>query len=260
MSEIIPLILAPSNLFLPSSLLQQSDEVSCSPESSFITAAHSTVLSAAQPVSSGGVVGSSSRNTANQNHLNNSSKKNNNSHSPAKRSLGAIAAKTVSSTNLLTSTDSVSINSEQDEGRGTPNGTSERNESRAELRDNVGGEEETELSDVDQQPSANDLADDDEEVEPEVTSTPTSTKVPRKCVYKAAEYVVAVHRQLSRQDTYFLQYHKMKPNLFGLPLLVPWYEGCTNKDLYCAVWIQVARFLSPLPPTPPDQANHATDW
>lgn len=83
---------------------------------------------------------------------------------------------------------------------------------------------------------------------------------PRECVYKAADYVVAVHRQLSRQDTYFLQYHKTKPNLFGLPLLVPWYEGCTNKDLYCAVWIQVARFLSPLPPTPPDQANHATDW
>lgn len=81
-----------------------------------------------------------------------------------------------------------------------------------------------------------------------------------KSVYKAADYIVAVHRQLCRQDSYFLQYHKTRPMLFGVPLLVPCYEGCrTNKDLYCAVWIQVARFLSPLPPTPPDQANHATD-
>lgn len=73
-------------------------------------------------------------------------------------------------------------------------------------------------------------------------------------------YLIAVHRKLSRQDTYFLSYHKSRPSLFGVPLLIPCYEGGTNKDLYCAVWIQVARLLSPLPPTPPDQANHATDW
>lgn len=73
-------------------------------------------------------------------------------------------------------------------------------------------------------------------------------------------YLIAVHRKLSRQDTYFLSYHKTRPSLFGVPLLIPCYEGGSNKDLYCAVWVQVARLLSPLPSTPPDQSNHATDW
>lgn len=77
---------------------------------------------------------------------------------------------------------------------------------------------------------------------------------------KAGGYLIAVHRKLSRQDTYFLSYHKTRPSLFGVPLLIPCYEDGTNKDLYCAVWIQVARLLSPLPSTPPDQSNHATDW
>lgn len=73
-------------------------------------------------------------------------------------------------------------------------------------------------------------------------------------------YLIAVHRQLQRQDTYFLSYHKTRPTLFGVPLLIPCYEGGTNKDLYLAVWMQVERLLSPLPSTPPDQSNHATDW
>lgn len=73
-------------------------------------------------------------------------------------------------------------------------------------------------------------------------------------------YLIAVHRKLSRQETYFLSYHKTRPSLFGVPLLIPCYEGGSNKDLYCAVWMQVARLLSPLPSTPPDQSNHATDW
>lgn len=77
---------------------------------------------------------------------------------------------------------------------------------------------------------------------------------------KAGGYLIAVHRKLSRQDTYFLTFHKTRPSLFGVPLLIPCYEDGTNKDLYCAVWIQVARLLSPLPATPPDQSNHATDW
>lgn len=76
----------------------------------------------------------------------------------------------------------------------------------------------------------------------------------------AGNYLIAVHRKMSRQDTYFLSYHKSRPSLFGVPLLIPCYEGGTNKDVYCTVWMQVARLLSPLPPTPPDQSNHATDW
>lgn len=73
-------------------------------------------------------------------------------------------------------------------------------------------------------------------------------------------YLIAVHRKLSRQDTYFLSHQKTRPSLFGVPILIPLYDGVKNKDLYYSVWIQVARLLSPLPPTPPDQANHATDW
>lgn len=74
----------------------------------------------------------------------------------------------------------------------------------------------------------------------------------------AGRYLIAVHRKLTRQDTYFLSYHKTRPSLFGVPLLIPCYENGTNKDLYCAVWRQVNRLLSPLPPMP-DQANHAAD-
>jgi hypothetical protein len=77
---------------------------------------------------------------------------------------------------------------------------------------------------------------------------------------RSSGYLIAVHRKLNRQDTYFLSHHKSRPCLFGVPILVPCYEGTTNKDVYCSVWVQVARLLSPLPPTPPDQANHATDW
>lgn len=77
---------------------------------------------------------------------------------------------------------------------------------------------------------------------------------------KTTNYLMAVHRNLCRQDTYFLSHHKSRPGLFGVPLLIPCFEGVTNKELYCSVWTQVSRLLSKLPPTPPDQANHATDW
>lgn len=46
---------------------------------------------------------------------------------------------------------------------------------------------------------------------------------------KAGGYLIAVHRKLSRQDTYFLSYHKTRPSLFGVPLLIPCYESGTNK-------------------------------
>lgn len=73
------------------------------------------------------------------------------------------------------------------------------------------------------------------------------------------KYLLAVHRKITRQDTYFLSYHKTRPSLFGVPLLIPNNEGGTQKDLYCAVWLQVSRLLSPLPATK-DQSNHAADW
>ncbi|XP_017089550.2 ubiquitin carboxyl-terminal hydrolase 32 isoform X2 [Drosophila bipectinata] len=76
--------------------------------------------------------------------------------------------------------------------------------------------------------------------------------------HKAGKYLVAVHRKITRHDSYFLSYHKTRPSLFGVPLLIPNSEGGTHKDLYCAVWLQVSRLLSPLPATT-DQANHAAD-
>lgn len=71
------------------------------------------------------------------------------------------------------------------------------------------------------------------------------------------EYLIAVHRKFTRQDTYFLSHHKTKPSLFGVPLLIPLHEGVQNKDLYCSVWNQVSRLLSPLPPS--STQNHAED-
>lgn len=77
--------------------------------------------------------------------------------------------------------------------------------------------------------------------------------------YKVGKYLIAVHRKITRHDSYFLSHHKSRPSLFGVPLLIPNMEGGTHKDLYCAVWQQVSRLLSPLPAST-DQANHAADW
>ncbi|KAM7355200.1 ubiquitin specific protease 32 isoform 3-T3 [Cochliomyia hominivorax] len=76
--------------------------------------------------------------------------------------------------------------------------------------------------------------------------------------YKVGKYLMAVHRKITRQDSYFLSHHKTRPSIFGVPLIIPNLEGGTNKDLYCAVWLQVSRLLSPLPAST-DQANHAAD-
>lgn len=77
--------------------------------------------------------------------------------------------------------------------------------------------------------------------------------------YKVGKYLMAVHRKITRQDSYFLSHHKTRPSIFGVPLIIPNMESGTNKDLYCAVWLQVSRLLSPLPAAT-DQANHAADW
>lgn len=73
------------------------------------------------------------------------------------------------------------------------------------------------------------------------------------------DYLIAVHRKFTRQDTYFLSHHKTKPSLFGIPLLIPLHDGVLNKDIYCSIWMQVSRLLSPLPPSSRDQSNHAED-
>lgn len=63
-----------------------------------------------------------------------------------------------------------------------------------------------------------------------------------------------------RQDVYFLSSQKAKPYLFGLPVIVPCCETTTHQDLYQAVWVQVARLVSPLPPSESAAPNHAQDW
>ncbi|KAG8233419.1 hypothetical protein J437_LFUL013413, partial [Ladona fulva] len=74
-------------------------------------------------------------------------------------------------------------------------------------------------------------------------------------------FIIALHRKMIRQEVYFLSSQKTKPSLFGLPLIVPCGEMTTHQDLYQAVWLQVARLVSPLPPSEASGApNHAQDW
>lgn len=61
-----------------------------------------------------------------------------------------------------------------------------------------------------------------------------------------------------RCDAYFLPSQRCKPALFGVPLLVGLRDGMSGRELYAAVWAQVARLLSARPPSQ-DQSNHATD-
>ncbi|KAG8195379.1 hypothetical protein JTE90_001395 [Oedothorax gibbosus] len=72
-------------------------------------------------------------------------------------------------------------------------------------------------------------------------------------------FVIAYHRKMIRQDVYFLSSQKCRPTLFGLPLILPCHEMTTNQDLYQAVWVQVARLVSPLPPSEAAVSNHALD-
>ena len=73
-------------------------------------------------------------------------------------------------------------------------------------------------------------------------------------------FVVAVHRKILRMDVYFLSSQKSRPSLFGTPLLLPFYETTSQQDLYASVWTQIARLVSPLPPSEASSpSNHALD-
>ncbi|XP_025837544.1 ubiquitin carboxyl-terminal hydrolase 32 isoform X2 [Agrilus planipennis] len=89
------------------------------------------------------------------------------------------------------------------------------------------------------------------------SAAPRPTLPRSDSVDKVPAYLVAVHRKCVRQETYFLSQHKLKPSLFGMPLLLGCNANSTCKDLYEMVWKQVTRLLSPLPQS--DQTNHATD-
>ncbi|XP_070983191.1 ubiquitin carboxyl-terminal hydrolase 32-like [Oncorhynchus clarkii lewisi] len=70
-------------------------------------------------------------------------------------------------------------------------------------------------------------------------------------------YIIAMHRKMIRTELYFLSSQKNRASLFGVPLIVPCTVHTSQKDLYDAVWIQVARLASPLPPQ--EASNHAQD-
>ncbi|XP_037533681.1 ubiquitin carboxyl-terminal hydrolase 32 [Nematolebias whitei] len=70
-------------------------------------------------------------------------------------------------------------------------------------------------------------------------------------------YIIAMHRKMMRMELYFLSSQKDRPNLFGMPLIVPCTVHTSKKDLYDAVWTQVTRLASPLPPQ--EASNHAQD-
>ncbi|XP_064880258.1 ubiquitin carboxyl-terminal hydrolase 32-like isoform X2 [Oncorhynchus nerka] len=70
-------------------------------------------------------------------------------------------------------------------------------------------------------------------------------------------YIIAMHRKMMRTELYFLSSQKNRASLFGMPLIVPCTVHTSQKDLYDAVWIQVARLASPLPPQ--EASNHAQD-
>uniref|UniRef100_H3BBL5 Ubiquitin carboxyl-terminal hydrolase 32 n=1 Tax=Latimeria chalumnae TaxID=7897 RepID=H3BBL5_LATCH len=70
-------------------------------------------------------------------------------------------------------------------------------------------------------------------------------------------YIIAFHRKMMRTELYFLSSQKNRPSLFGMPLIVPCTVHTRKKDLYDAIWIQVSRLASPLPPQ--EASNHAQD-
>ncbi|XP_013889081.1 ubiquitin carboxyl-terminal hydrolase 32 [Austrofundulus limnaeus] len=70
-------------------------------------------------------------------------------------------------------------------------------------------------------------------------------------------YIIAMHRKMMRMELYFLSSQKNRPSLFGMPLIVPCTVHTSKRDLYDAVWIQVSRLASPLPPQ--EASNHAQD-
>uniref|UniRef100_A0A7N8WK20 Ubiquitin carboxyl-terminal hydrolase n=1 Tax=Mastacembelus armatus TaxID=205130 RepID=A0A7N8WK20_9TELE len=67
-------------------------------------------------------------------------------------------------------------------------------------------------------------------------------------------YIIAMHRKMVRIAQYVF---KMRTDLFGMPLIVPCTVHTSKKDLYDAVWIQVSRLASPVPPQ--EASNHAQD-
>uniref|UniRef100_A0A8C7XDL0 ubiquitinyl hydrolase 1 n=1 Tax=Oryzias sinensis TaxID=183150 RepID=A0A8C7XDL0_9TELE len=97
---------------------------------------------------------------------------------------------------------------------------------------------------------------------PSSPETPLFNGVPNGHIMQVQDspfigYIIAMHRKMMRTELYFLSSQKNRPSLFGMPLIVPCTVHTSRKDLYDAVWIQVSRLASPLPPQ--EASNHAQD-
>ncbi|XP_059179325.1 ubiquitin carboxyl-terminal hydrolase 32-like isoform X2 [Physella acuta] len=72
-------------------------------------------------------------------------------------------------------------------------------------------------------------------------------------------FVIGLHRKMNLMDVYFMSSQKSRPSLFGTPIIIPRSENTTNQELYQFVWNQIARLVSPLPPSELKVTNHAQD-
>ncbi|GFO06715.1 ubiquitin carboxyl-terminal hydrolase 32 [Plakobranchus ocellatus] len=72
-------------------------------------------------------------------------------------------------------------------------------------------------------------------------------------------FVIGVHRKINLLDLYFLSSQKSRLSMFGTPIIIPRNDATTNAKLYQFVWTQIARLVSPVPPSELKVANHAQD-
>ncbi|XP_005089176.1 ubiquitin carboxyl-terminal hydrolase 32 [Aplysia californica] len=102
---------------------------------------------------------------------------------------------------------------------------------------------------------------------PANTRSPTHSRSPSNtsCANLGAapdsfeNFIVGMHRKMNLMDVFFLSSQKSRPSLFGTPLMIPCSETTTNQELYQFVWTQIARLVSPLPPSETKVTNHALD-
>ncbi|XP_052268914.1 ubiquitin carboxyl-terminal hydrolase 32-like isoform X1 [Dreissena polymorpha] len=90
-------------------------------------------------------------------------------------------------------------------------------------------------------------------------SSSTESHLPKSVGDVFNGFVIAVHRKMTLMDLYFLSTQKTRPSLFGTPIILPCDEKSTNQELYGFIWHQVARIVSPLPPSEARLSNHALD-
>ncbi|XP_055351752.1 ubiquitin carboxyl-terminal hydrolase 32-like isoform X2 [Paramacrobiotus metropolitanus] len=74
----------------------------------------------------------------------------------------------------------------------------------------------------------------------------------------AQRWVVAVHRRMIHNDSYYLAWAKAVPRTFGLPVFVMCSGRTTQRELYENVWMQIKRFIGP-DTAQTEDSNHAQE-